>query len=532
MRLGWIFFLPLAGLCAQPRSVESAAWTGFNAIRSDDLRTYLTYLSSDALQGRETSYPGEKLAASYIAAHFRSFGLTPAGDSGTFLQHFEVELVHENAGSSIVLESTSGKQSFYWGQDFMSLALRDTVLKGPIAFIGYHDNQAPEGERDKLAGRIVISFIGSRASAQDTSLAGSQRKFASSTRREPGALAALNILDDVGATSYWRVVGRFNPSEARMALPGEGFRQAAQPTVTYAVSPSLGSAIAALCGKSLAQLRIEAASDSIFRPILLDDASLTITSATVREHRQTENVAGLLEGSDPVMKKDVVVFSAHFDHLGVGPKGEIYHGADDDGSGTAMVMELAHAFAVNPVRPRCSVLFLTVSGEEKGLLGSAYYTRHPFIPLEQTVADFNTDMIGRIDPAHESSSAAVYTYLIGSDKISTQLDSILQVANSESNHIQFDYTYNSDLDPNRFYRRSDHFNFARHGVPIAFFFTGVHADYHQPTDTVDKILFSRMVTIGQVIYYAGWKTANLTHLLEKNGTGSGYTDPPPQRSLR
>ena len=532
MRFAWILLLPLACLQAQPRAVESAALTGFNAIRSEDLRTYLTYLSSDALQGRETSYPGERLAAKYIADHFHTFGLTPAGDSGSFLQHFEVDVVHENAGSNIVLESRSERQSFYWGQDFMSLALRDTVLKGPIAFVGYHDNQVPEGERGKLAGRIVVSFIGTRSGAQDTSLAGSQKKFASYTRREPGALAVLNILDDAGATSYLRVIGRFNPNEARMVLSGEGIRRTAQPTVTYAISPALGGAIAAHCGKSLAQLRIEAASDSIFSPILLDDVSLTISSSTVREHRQTENVAGLLEGSDPVMKKDVVVFSAHFDHLGVGPRGEIYHGADDDGSGTAMVMELAHAFATNPVRPRSSLLFLTVSGEEKGLLGSAYYTGHPFIPLEQTVADFNTDMIGRIDPAHEPASASVYTYLIGSDKISTQLDSILQIANRESNNIQFDYTYNSELDPNRFYRRSDHFNFARHGVPIAFFFTGVHADYHQPTDTVDKILFARMVTIGQVIYYSGWKTANLTHMLEKNGTGSGYTDPPPQQTVR
>jgi Zn-dependent M28 family amino/carboxypeptidase len=153
-----------------------------------------------------------------------------------------------------------------------------------------------------------------------------------------------------------------------------------------------------------------------------------------------------------------------------------------------------------------------------------YYTTHPVVPLENTVADFNTDMIGRMDSAHQSSGAGPYTYLIGSDKISTELDSILRVANRESNNITLDYTYNDEHDPNQYYRRSDHYNFARHGVPIAFFFTGVHADYHKPTDTIDKILFDRIVKIGQVVYYAGWKTANLRGMLPKDGTGSGYRE--------
>jgi Zn-dependent M28 family amino/carboxypeptidase len=254
--------------------------------------------------------------------------------------------------------------------------------------------------------------------------------------------------------------------------------------------------------------------------------SVTVNSKIAREQRRAENVVGYLEGSDPVLKRNAVVFSAHFDHLGVGPNGAIYHGADDDGSGTAMIMELAQAFAKNPVKPRCSLLFLAVSGEEKGLLGSLYYTSHPFVPLTQTIADFNTDMIGRMDTVHEKSNDKVYTYLIGSDKISTELDSILQVANRESNNIQFDYAYNNDQDPNQFYRRSDHYNFAKNGVPIAFFFTGVHADYHRPTDTIDKILFDRMVKIGQVVYYAGWKAANLNRMLVKNGSGSGYKSSP------
>jgi Zn-dependent M28 family amino/carboxypeptidase len=312
----------------------------------------------------------------------------------------------------------------------------------------------------------------------------------------------------------------------RMTLKGDPSRPGRPGQFSLYISTDVAKAILKSSGLSLNGLREKAADDSVFTPIFLDNVSVTVNSKIARERRQAENVVGYLEGSDPLLKRNVVIFSAHFDHLGTGANGAIYHGADDDGSGTVMVMELARAFAKNPVKPRCSLLFLTVSGEEKGLLGSAYYTSHPLIPLNQTVADFNTDMIGRMDTVHEKTKDQPYTYLIGSDKISTELDSILQVANRESNNIQFDYTYNTDQDPNQFYRRSDHYNFAKNGVPIAFFFTGVHADYHKPTDTIDKILFERMVKIGQVVYYAGWKTANVSRMLVKNGSGSGYKNAP------
>jgi Zn-dependent M28 family amino/carboxypeptidase len=287
-------------------------------------------------------------------------------------------------------------------------------------------------------------------------------------------------------------------------------------------SPEVAEAVLSGSGQSLNDIRQRAFQDSMFTPVIIDRTNVTVNMRTSVEDREAENVVGLLEGSDPVLKKQVVVFSAHFDHLGMGTDGAIYHGADDDASGTSMVMELAAAYTKNLVRPKRSLLFLTVSGEEKGLLGSNYYTTHPIIPLDETIADFNTDMIGRIDTTHEKTKDVPYTYIIGSDKISTELDSVLQVANKESNNLQIDYTYNNPDDPNRFYQRSDHYNFARKGIPIAFFFTGVHADYHRPTDTVDKILFDRMKEIGQLVYYAGWKTANFSRMFSKNVSSSEY----------
>jgi Zn-dependent M28 family amino/carboxypeptidase len=263
-------------------------------------------------------------------------------------------------------------------------------------------------------------------------------------------------------------------------------------------------------------LRETAIQDTGFAPVSLSQTSLTIDLRSAREMKTTENVVGFLEGSDPKLKEEVVVFTAHYDHMGLGAGGSIYYGADDDGSGTVAVIELAQAFAANPIRPKRSLVFMTVVGEEKGLWGSDWYVKHPIIPLEKTIADLNIDMIGRMDKKYEELKNPNYVYVIGSDKISTQLDSLLKLSNKESENIVLDYTYNDDKDPKQYYRRSDHYKFAERGVPVVFFFTGEHDDYHKVTDTVDKVLFERMERIVRMIYYTGWKVANKKGGLSKN----------------
>ncbi|HEY6952113.1 MAG TPA: M28 family peptidase [Bacteroidota bacterium] len=525
MRLVWMLLMPFAIVFAQTLKVEKDAWVGFESINVEDLKSFDTYLSSDKLQGRETSYPGEKLAAAYIADHFKSLGLKPVGDNGTFFQHYNVELIRESDESTIAVKTQNGSKDFAWLKDFLSFGGRDTTVSGSIAFIGYMDNVTSDAMKQNLAGKVLFVFAGQRRAVNDTSSVQLTRRGLQ-FRPVPGAAATVVLMDNEGPASYDRLAGQlasFGILRGRMQLKGEeSTRSVRQAPLMFYASPSIGEYVLKATGKTVDQIRNSAYRDSVFAPVVLDDVSLSIHSKVVKEERQAENVVGLLEGSDPVLKKQVVVFSAHFDHLGVGANGAIYHGADDDGSGTSMVMDLAQAFSKNPVKPKRSLLFLTVSGEEKGLLGSSYYTSHPIIPLDETIADFNTDMIGRMDTTHERTKDTPYTYLIGSDKISTELDSVLQAANKESNNIQFDYTYDSPNDPNHFYTRSDHYNFARKGVPIAFFFTGVHVDYHQPTDTVDKILFDRMVKIGQVVYYAGWKTANFIRMFAKNVSSSEY----------
>ncbi|HTP12925.1 MAG TPA: M28 family peptidase [Bacteroidota bacterium] len=517
--------LPISFAIAQTPTVEQAARVGYESINTKDLKKFDTYLSSDALQGRETSYPGEKLAATYIAEHFRSLGLKPIGDNGSYLQHYDVELVKVDDNSNIAVRAGNETKTFSWLKDFMAFGSRDTSVSGGVVFTGFTDNTTPEDKNGVLDGKVVFVFAGPRRALNDTS-AVEVRRRGSPFRPNPKAAATIMILDEVGPSSYDRVSSQLASagiSRGRMQLKNAPSPRPVRPTplLLYA-STHVAEAVLAGSGKALNDVRQMAFLDSVFAPVVIKGHDVTVEMKTSTEDRQAENVVGLLEGSDPELKRQVVVFSGHFDHLGVGADGAIYHGADDDGSGTSMVMELAAAFSKNPVRPKRSLLFLTVSGEEKGLLGSSYYTSHPIIPLEETIADFNSDMIGRMDTTHEKTKDVPYTYLIGSDKISTELDSILQVANKETNNIQLDYTYNRPDDPNRFYQRSDHYNFARKGVPIAFFFTGVHADYHRPTDTVDKILFDRMKDIGQLVYDAGWKAANFSRMFSKNVTSTEY----------
>ena len=204
------------------------------------------------------------------------------------------------------------------------------------------------------------------------------------------------------------------------------------------------------------------------------------------------------------------MISAHLDHEGV-KNGEIYNGADDDGSGTVAIMEIAEAFkaaADAGKGPKRSIVFLHVTGEERGLLGSRFYTdMDPIFPLENTVANLNIDMIGRTDPKRKSGSRN-YIYLIGSDKLSTELHEVSEEANRTYTNIELDYTYNDENDPNRFYYRSDHYNFAKNNIPVIFYFNGTHADYHKPSDTVEKIEFDLLENRTKLVFYTAWELAN------------------------
>ena len=222
---------------------------------------------------------------------------------------------------------------------------------------------------------------------------------------------------------------------------------------------------------------------------------------------QTENVVAIIEGN--TFPEEYIVISSHLDHEGI-KNGQIYNGADDDGSGSVALLEVAEAFkkAVEAGKgPKRSIIFLHVSGEEKGLLGSRYYTDNPLYPLANTIANLNIDMVGRTDPKRQSDNDN-YVYLIGSDRLSSQLHEVSEEANSQTVNLELDYTFNAKDDPNRFYFRSDHYNFAKNNIPVIFYFNGTHADYHKPTDTVEKIRYDLLEQRTRLIFYTAWKLAN------------------------
>jgi Zn-dependent M28 family amino/carboxypeptidase len=222
--------------------------------------------------------------------------------------------------------------------------------------------------------------------------------------------------------------------------------------------------------------------------------------------KDSENVLAFVKGTEK--PDEIVVISAHLDHEGI-KNGEIYNGADDDGSGTVAILEIAQAFKMAEKEgkgPKRSILFLHVTGEEKGLLGSKYYTENPIYPLANTVCDLNIDMVGRIDSRHKEDPN--YVYLIGSDKLSTELHKVSEAVNKKYTNINLDYKYNDENDPNRFYYRSDHYNFAKHNIPIIFYFNGTHADYHQPSDTPDKINYELLENRTRLVFHTAWEVAN------------------------
>lgn len=223
----------------------------------------------------------------------------------------------------------------------------------------------------------------------------------------------------------------------------------------------------------------------------------------------SQNVIAFIKGSE--FPEEYLIISAHSDHMGV-VDGKIYNGADDNGSGTSAILEIAEAFKLaetNGIRPKRSIVFLHVTAEEHGLYGSRYYIDNPAFPLDKTVATLNTDMIGRIDDRHRNNPE--YIYLIGSDRISTELDYIVRKANDEFTNLELDYTYNALNDSNRYYSRSDHYNFALKDIPVIFFFNGEHEDYHKSSDTVDKINFKILKQRTQLIFATAWYVANANH---------------------
>lgn len=483
-------------------------------ITPEDLEAHLSFLASDELEGRETAERGQKIAGRYLASQFQKFGLQP-GNQGSWFQPFELIKVMVRS----VEVTFDGKNMLKAGTDFayFNKAALAEAFEAPLAFGGYGiaDPKYNNFSGQDLEGKAVIMLSGEPQSGSgkyvisgdaEESKWGVDYRTKVKAAQERGAKAVIMVLGD---EAYQKVSG--NPW-VRHRMNGYSLRlkyevdEAGGGITTIFVPERVVDPLLKKSKKSSGEWR-EALNGSAEVPALdFRKYTFGLRPDADRAVVTGENVLGFLEGTDK--KDEIIVLTAHYDHLGV-KDGEVYNGADDDGTGVATILEMAEAFAMAAkagIRPRRSILFMPVSGEEKGLLGSQYYTDHPVYPLENTVCNLNIDMIGRLDKAHADNEN--YVYIIGSDKLSTDLHRVNEAANKKLTRLELDYTFNAPDDPNRFYYRSDHYNFAKNNVPVIFYFTGVHEDYHKATDTIEKILFGKTARIARLVFATAWEVAN------------------------
>lgn len=462
-------------------------------ITQDDLRDYLTILASDALEGRETGERGQKMAAAFIANHFETIGLepvVPVGDSYSYYQKFDLE---KSYPGEIYVDidgnkKMNGEDLIYWGRKNM-----DAPSTLEAVFLGKGD--------DKMYSEISVE---GKAAVIHASGKGFQewRTLMDKAETEKAAITFLIVADETD--TYNGLLGQFKRYFMGSSL---GFKQTeTSGGGVFLISNELAAEMFGSTSEKLLKATEEAESGKINAVKKLKSKSLNYLLTREAEIIGTENVLGFLEGGDK--KDEIVVVSSHYDHIGRNGD-DINNGADDDGSGTSSVMEIAQAFVEAKKAgngPRRSMLFITVTGEEKGLLGSQYYVENPIFPLENTVVDLNIDMIGRFDPEHADNKE--FVYLVGSDRLSTELHELSEKTNETFTGLSLDYTYNDESHPDRIYYRSDHWNFAKNGIPIIFYFTGIHEDYHKPTDTIDKIEFELLERRSHLVFYTAWVLSN------------------------
>ena len=461
-------------------------------IAATDLREYLTILASDAMEGRETGKRGQKMAAAFIRAHFEDLGLK-APIAGNYYQ--PMEFFTTERGETYLATGSSRFKNFedvvYSGGD-----TKDEISM-PLVFIGY--GQQSDFDNVEVKNKAVLIL-----SSNDWTTVNK----AVGQAREKGAKLVL-ICNARTKEVFDEFVDRTKKIESDQGL------SAAKPVINEFQRPGLfyvsPDVVAKLFNTTIDALEKTAKEDAKKKPLKkIKPSSITYKASTDIKTVKTENVLGLLEGTDK--KDELLIISAHFDHVGVAHDAEedgIYNGADDDGSGTVAVMELAKVFSEAKKAghgPRRSILFMAFTGEESGLLGSDFYASHPTFPLQNTVANLNIDMIGRRDMKHADS--APYIYVIGADKLSSALNNVSESANKSYTNLIFDYTYNDPAHPDNLYYRSDHWNFAKRNIPIIFYFDGIHEDYHQPSDEVDKIEFDLLAKRTQCIFYTAWEIVN------------------------
>lgn len=487
-------------------------------ISAEEMKARLAVIAGDGFEGRETGEEGQKRAAAYLADFFRSLGLPPVVDGG-YLQTYPLR---EERNAEISL-SVNGKPYVFLRDFFTFQGIPDNTYRSDkLVFVGFgiNDREAGINEYEGLdvRGKVVAFFEdepmdreGNSYITKSTRISAwsSDLKLKTEAAREAGAIAIISIQKhaDHDINVYRHYIEKPKTYGAGKAV------KPAFPK--FYVSESVADDFFRIENKkyTVQTIKQQYRTGKRTKGFEIDVPVEAVVRTQIRQVTG-ENVLGYIEGTD--LKDELLIITAHYDHLGKTEQG-IYYGADDDGSGTVSLMEIAEAFTAAKKAgfgPRRSVLVMPVSGEEKGLLGSEYYSENPVFPLEKTVADLNIDMIGREDREHAGNYN--YVYIIGSDRLSRDLHEINEKTNADHSGLELDYRYNDPADPNQFYFRSDHYNFAKKGIPVIFYFTGVHEDYHKMTDTPDKIHYDKMAKIARHIFYTAWEIANRDERIRVN----------------
>ena len=492
----------LAVSCKNEATKEDVVAYG-SSITEKELKDHLYIYASDEFEGRDTGKPGQKKAVEYLKKEYEALGI-PSVIEGNYFQNVPLNIVK----TPEVTVSVNGK-SFNYFDDYISLtgAETGTITASDVIYAGFgiDDEKYSDYTNLDVKGKVVVIKAGEPHSKDGINVITGDKKASKWSNGRQELSAKRNAAKKKGAKAVFfmnnslfeRYAKYFKNLEAnggsnRLSLPKK--KDADAEIYHFLISEKMGKSLVKNIAKSDKPATVATKLDVNFK--------------SIKKPMASENVAAIIKGSEK--PDEYIIISSHLDHVGTNEKGEIFNGADDDGSGTVSMLEIAEAFKTAADKghgPKRSIIFLHVTGEEKGLLGSKYYTDYdPLVPLANTVANLNIDMVGRIDPKRKGDRN--YIYLIGADKLSTELHEVSEAVNKEFTNIELDYTYNDEKDPNRFYYRSDHYNFAKNNIPIIFYFNGTHDDYHKHTDTPDKINYDLLENRSRLVFHTAWELAN------------------------
>jgi hypothetical protein len=516
MRSAILFFLLIlqAGLCAQaqiPLKDDASDYAQY--ITPAQLKHHVYVLASDSMEGRETGKQGQYKAAAYLVQQFQEIGLKPINKTTPGNGYFQ----------NLNIEKISWKPSYLIaGQDTLRL-FKDFYAKGEVlipqetamtaVFVGYGIDTTTYNDYKSMqvSGKAVFILAGEPVVNNISLITGTTARSDWNANWQKKAIlayakgaAAVFIVSPLKDDAFLNGIKRLRETRNGFSL---GLENELSMEKAFFVSENQMLNILQADSARLARWKSDRFAPKQLRA---NTPTIRMSVQALVEKMGTQNVLGVVEGSD--LKNEYIFVSAHYDHLGKKNDSTIYFGADDDGSGTAALLTMAKTFmqAKNKGKgPRRSIVFTAFTGEEMGLLGSSYYSSHPVFPVKQSVADLNIDMIGRVDQQHPGDSN--YVYLIGSNRLSTELHELSEQVNAANTHLSLDYTYNDPTDPNQLYYRSDHYNFAKLGIPVIFYFTGLHEDYHKITDTPDKLLYTKTATITRLVFLTAWQLANQDH---------------------